>query len=149
MLLQTKEHQRFLAHHQKLGESHWTVCCLEPLKGNKALDALISDFQSPELKSECVSCSVVSDSLQAHGLWPPGSSVHGILQTKILNWRGQSFPSPGDLPHSGIKPRSPALQADSLPFEPPGNPVSRAMRIQISVTSATQFAYFVSTFLES
>jgi len=26
------------------------------------------------------------------------------------------FPSPGDLPHPGIKPRSPALQADSLPL---------------------------------
>ena len=29
---------------------------------------------------------------------------------------------PGDLPNSGIKPRSPALQADSLPSEPPGKP---------------------------
>ena len=28
------------------------------------------------------------------------------------------FPSPGDLPNPGIKPRSPALQANSLPFEP-------------------------------
>ena len=30
-------------------------------------------------------------------------------------WSGQPFPSPGDLPNPGIKPRSPALQADSLP----------------------------------
>ena len=30
------------------------------------------------------------------------------------------FPSPGDPPHTGIEPRSPALQADSLPSEPPG-----------------------------
>ena len=30
------------------------------------------------------------------------------------------FPSPGDLPDPGIKPRSPALQADALPSEPPG-----------------------------
>ena len=30
---------------------------------------------------------------------------------------GLPFPSPGDLPHPGIKPRSPALQADSLPTE--------------------------------
>ena len=37
-------------------------------------------------------------------------------------WRGQPFPSPGDLPNPGIKPRSPALQADSLPAEPPGKP---------------------------
>ena len=40
------------------------------------------------------------------------SSVHGILQTRILGWL--PFPAPGDLPDSGIKPGSPALQADSL-----------------------------------
>ena len=32
------------------------------------------------------------------------------------------FPSPGDLPHPGTEPRSPALQADSLPSEPLGKP---------------------------
>ena len=35
---------------------------------------------------------------------------------------GQPFPSPGDLPNPGIKPRSPALHVDSLPAEPPGKP---------------------------
>ena len=35
-------------------------------------------------------------------------------------WSGLPFPSPGDLPHPGIKPRSPALKADALPSEPPG-----------------------------
>ena len=37
-------------------------------------------------------------------------------------WSGQPFPSPGDLPNPGIKPRSPTLQACSLPAEPPGKP---------------------------
>ena len=37
-------------------------------------------------------------------------------------WSGLLFPPPGDLPHPGIEPRSPVLQADSLPFEPPGEP---------------------------
>ena len=37
-------------------------------------------------------------------------------------WSGQSFPSPGDLPNPGIQPRSPSLQADSLPAEPQGKP---------------------------
>ena len=37
-------------------------------------------------------------------------------------WSGLPFPSPGDLPDPGIKSRSPALQADSLPSEPPGKP---------------------------
>ena len=36
------------------------------------------------------------------------------------HWSGQSFPSPGDLPNLGIKPGSPASQANSLPSEPPG-----------------------------
>ena len=35
-------------------------------------------------------------------------------------WNGQPFPSPGDLPNPGSEPRSPALQADSLAAEPPG-----------------------------
>ena len=37
-------------------------------------------------------------------------------------WSGLPFPSPGDLPDPGIEPGSPALQADSLPSEPPGKP---------------------------
>ena len=40
-------------------------------------------------------------------------SVHGILQARILEW--VAIPSSGDLPDSGIEPRSLALQADSLP----------------------------------
>ena len=35
-------------------------------------------------------------------------------------WSGEPFPSSGDLPDLGIVPGSPALQADSLPSEPPG-----------------------------
>ena len=35
-------------------------------------------------------------------------------------WSGLPFPSPGDLPDPGIEPRSPVLQMDSLPSEPPG-----------------------------
>ena len=37
-------------------------------------------------------------------------------------WSGYPFPSSGDLPNPGIKHRSPTLQADSLPAEPPGKP---------------------------
>ena len=37
-------------------------------------------------------------------------------------WSGWPFPSPGDLPNQGIKPRYPALQVDILPAEPPGKP---------------------------
>ena len=51
---------------------------------------------------------------------PPASSVHGILQARILEWFGISFYR--DLPNPGIKPGSPALQADALSSEPPGKP---------------------------
>ena len=51
---------------------------------------------------------------------PPGSSVYGILQARIPEW--VVVLSPGDLPDPGIKPRSPILQADSLPAELPGKP---------------------------
>ena len=37
-------------------------------------------------------------------------------------WGGLPFPSPGDLPYPGIKPRSPSLQAEALLSEPPGKP---------------------------
>ena len=37
-------------------------------------------------------------------------------------WSGLPFLSPGDLPNLGIKPRSPASQANSLLVEPPGKP---------------------------
>ena len=37
-------------------------------------------------------------------------------------WNGLPFPSPGDLPNTGIEPGSPSLQADALPSEPPGKP---------------------------
>ena len=50
----------------------------------------------------------------------PGSSLHGILQARILEWL--PFPPPGDLPNPGIKPGSPVMQADPLPSEPPGKP---------------------------
>ena len=38
-------------------------------------------------------------------------------------WSGLPFPTAGDLPDPGIKPGSPALQADSLPGEIPGKPL--------------------------
>ena len=47
-------------------------------------------------------------------------TVHGILQARILEW--VAFPFSKDLPNPGIKPRPPALQADSLLTEPSGKP---------------------------
>ena len=46
-------------------------------------------------------------------------------------WNGLLFPSSGDLPDPGIEPGSPALQADALLSEPPGNPLGVCGSIQI------------------
>ena len=43
-------------------------------------------------------------------------------------WSGLPCPPPGDLPNPGIEPRSPALQADSLPSEPPGKPIQPTVK---------------------
>ena len=40
-------------------------------------------------------------------------------------WSAVPLPSPGDLPNPGIKPGSPALEADALTSEPPGKPISQ------------------------
>ena len=58
----------------------------------------------------------MSDSLWPHGLYSPWNFLG--QNTRVIS----QFPSPGDFPNLGIKPKSPALQADSLPAEPPGKP---------------------------
>ena len=66
------------------------------------------------------SCLILCDSIDCS---LPGSSVHGVLQQEY--WSGLLFPSPGDLPDPGI-----ALQADSLPSEPPRKPQERVWHRQ-------------------
>ena len=61
------------------------------------------------------SCPTLCDPIDGS---PPGSL--GFSRQEYLS--GLPFPSPGDLPNPGTKPRSPALQADALTSEPPGKP---------------------------
>ena len=75
-------------------------------------------FFLEKVKSESDICSVMSDSLRPHG------QSMGFSRQEY--WSGLPFPSPGDLPDPGIKPRSPTLGADSLPSEPPRKPWKRA-----------------------
>ena len=56
---------------------------------------------------------------------PIGYSLQAPLSMEFFRqeyWSGLPFPSPGDLPNPGVKLRSPVLQADTLPSEPPGKP---------------------------
>ena len=63
------------------------------------------------------SCPTLCDSMDCS---LPGSSVHEILQARILEW--VAIPSPGDLPDPGIESGSPALQVDALQSELQGKP---------------------------
>ena len=66
-----------------------------------------------EREKASVSRSVMSSSLLPHGLEPARFFCPwGFLRQEY--WSGLPFPSPGDLPDPEIKPRSPALQVDSL-----------------------------------
>ena len=76
---------------------------------------------------------------------PQGSSNHGILQGRILEW--VTFPSPGDLPNPGIEPGSPALQADSLPSEPPGKPQELFQYIMCIDSFTLQIIYEQGAFI--
>ena len=67
------------------------------------------------------SLSVMSDSCDPMDCSLQGSSVLGILQARILKWVAMpSSRGEKEVPNPWLKPRSPLLQADSLPSEPPG-----------------------------
>ena len=57
----------------------------------------------------------MSDSLRPYGLWLSDSSVHGILQARVLEGIAISFPRASS--DTGIKPRSPTFLADALPSD--------------------------------
>ena len=84
--------------------------------------------------------------------WRTGkcAAVHGVTESKTSkqlkktvagqaplsmgfprweDWGGIPFPSPGDLPHSGVEPASPTWQADSLPLSHQGSPHAKHLNI--------------------
>ena len=74
-----------------------------------------------------VSYSVVSNSLGPHGLQPT-RLLHPWDFPGKSTGEGYHFLLQGNLPEPGIKPRSPALQAEALPSEPPGKPLESVGR---------------------
>ena len=123
-------------------------------------------YQVIKCESEAAqSCLTLCDPVDCN---LPVSSVHGILQARILEWVAMSFStvrsgcslivarlpvffsllsvlnSPGVccqslLPNSGIKSGSPPLQADSLPSEPPGGSLS-SMRLLLLLLLLSHFS---------
>ena len=54
---------------------------------------------------------------------------HSMGFSRQEYWSGLPFLSLGDLPDPGIKPVSPAFQADTLTSEPPGKPIARIVEV--------------------
>ena len=89
-------------------------------KHSEALQKMKSVFMK-ERKKESEVTLLVSDSFAT--LWTVAHQAPPSMEfSRQEYWSGLPFPSPGDLPDPGIKPRSPALWADTLPAEPPGKP---------------------------
>ena len=76
-------------------------------------------YETSYRKHKVVKLLVVSDCLRPCGLWPT-QAPPSMRFSRQEYWRGLPFPSPGDLPDPGIEYSSPALQADTLTSEPPG-----------------------------
>ena len=73
-------------------------------------------------------CAVLSHLVMSVTLWALAHQpllFMGFLQVRMLEW--VTIPSSRDLPNPGIEPRSPTLQADSLPSQPPGKPKSTGL----------------------
>ena len=74
------------------------------------------------------SCPMLSDPMDCS---LPGSSVHGILEARILEWEAILFSKESSLPRDQTQP--PALQADFLPSESLGKPIVKHREFQVKV----------------
>ena len=96
------------------------------------------------IKYSCIGYCLVSK-LCPTLLWPPwtvappGSSVHGISQARVLEWL--PFPSPGDIPYPGIEPVSPALQMDSLTLNHQGSPPNTLYSVKFAFQKCRTYFY--------
>jgi len=94
---------------------------IEPSSPAPPADALPSELWGKPLSicyaKSLQSCPTLCDPINGS---PPGSPSLGFARQEYQS--GLPCPSPGYLPDPGIKPGSPALQADSLPSNPPAKP---------------------------
>ena len=84
-----------------------------------------------------LSRSVVSNSLRPHRLASQALLSMEILKARILEW--VAIPPRWNLPNPGIKPRFPAVQADSLPAELPGKPINCQIQPSHFMKKETRF----------
>ena len=83
------------------------------LEGERA-ELFIDNFMMPIVYKVCSATQSYLALCECMDCSPPGSSVHGIFQAKIVE--RVAVPSPVDLPSPGTEPTNPASAADSLPL---------------------------------
>ena len=97
-------------------------------KGNLELSNVFTLYDHKSLAGSLQSCPTLGDPMNCS---PPGSSVHGILQARILEWI--AIPFSRDLPNPGMEVASLKSnlhwQVSSLPPAPPGKPIIRCKGI--------------------
>ena len=108
-----------------MGGGLWSLNASQFSQIYKIASHTFSFLDTLSIKSPCAVLCLVAQLCPT--LWDP----HGLQPARLLcpwvfsrqiHWSGLPCLSPGDLPTPGIEPRSPPLQVDSLPAEPPGKP---------------------------
>ena len=103
----------------------YSICCIRASSDSSAIDMFIFKVKVKSLSRVRLFATPWTIAYQA-----PLSM--GFSRQEC--WSGLPFLSPGDLPNPGIKPGSPALQADTLPSEPPLLPKYIAKTMYIILT---------------
>ena len=104
----------------------WSLDGEDPLEKRMATHSCVLAWE--------ILCTEEPDGLQSVGSQESWQDTRlSVSFSRQESWRGQSFPSPEDVPNPGIKPGSSALQADSLLSEPPGKPFIRSSKILLCI----------------
>ena len=104
---------------------------------NKSMHLWVPYFLQSEVAQSCLTlCDPMDCGLQ-------GSSIHGILQARILEWVAISFS------RGSSQPGSPALEADTLMSEPPGKPRSKPLFwLSALYLNLSSFLHFISRIIK-
>ena len=110
--------------HLSAEESHFTC--------HRRMMGVVASSDGLLLKLDCCKTWFLNNVVKVKSLsrvrlfvspWTVAHQAHPSMEfSRQQYWSGLPFPSPGDLTDLGFKPGSPALRADALLSEPPGNP---------------------------
>ena len=125
------------------GISFYFICPRSPIhpKRPKSVISSLKASETPFQKKKKIQMKLLSRVWLFATRWTVAyQALPSMGFSRQKYWSGLPFPFPGDLPSPGIEPRSPALQADALLSEPPGN------HYFFSVTSSKYHLMFITLY---